>query len=457
MEFKIQEGCKFHFVGIGGIGMSGLAEILLSSGYQVSGSDLQESDLLEGLRKLGAQIFIGHDAGNLDGIGGVIYSSAVPRENPELAEARSLHLPIISRGEMLAELMDQQKGISVAGTHGKTTTTAMIALCLLEAGANPTVVVGARFEAMKSNARLGGGEWFVAEADESDRSFLKLSPFCAVVTNIDLDHMDEYRDLDDLQRAFEKHLNRTSAEGLVVACADDAGVEAILKKLHHRVITYGLESGADVCARQLKLEWRRSSYDCYEGGACLGRIQLGVPGRHNVLNSLAAVAVARRLIQAPFETIQSSLAAFHGVERRFQWKGEKERVWVVDDYGHHPAEVRATLEACKAGGRRIVVVFQPHRYTRTQYAMKELSQCFMDADVLYLMDIYPAGENPIAGVTSEHLAGEIGRHQPVRYLPDEEELLADLKKVTRAGDLVITLGAGDVWKIGEAFLEEENS
>ena len=447
---------SFHFVGIGGIGMSGLAEILLSSGSQVSGSDLQESELLDRLRGLGARIFIGHDAGHLGDVDRVIYSSAVSEENPELARARSLHLPILSRGELLGELMDLQKGISIAGTHGKTTTTAMLGLCLLEAGVDPTVVVGARFEALKSNARLGQGEWFVAEADESDRSFLKLSPFCAVVTNIDLDHMDEYRDLADLQDAFVEHLNSTLAEGLVVACRDDAGVAAILKKLHLRVVTYGLESGADICARQLELEWRRSSYDCYEGDSYLGRIQLGVPGQHNVLNSLAAVAVARNLIQVPFETIQSSLAAFQGVERRLQWKGKKKGVWVVDDYGHHPAEVRATLEACKASGRRIVAVFQPHRYTRTRYAMKELSQCFTGADVLYLMDIYPAGEEPLAGVTSEHLAGEIGRHQLVRYLPGEKELLADLKEETRAGDLLITLGAGDVWKIGEAFLEEEN-
>ena len=456
MVFKVPEGRKFHFVGIGGIGMSGLAEILLSSGYQVSGSDLQESVLLEQLRRRGARIFIGHDEGNLGDVDRVIYSSAVAPENPELAKARSLNVPILSRGELLGELMDPQKGISVAGTHGKTTTTAMIGLCLLEAGVDPTVVVGARFEAMNSNARLGKGEWFVAEADESDRSFLKLSPYCAVVTNIDLDHMDEYRDMADLQGAFVEHLNRIRTEGLVVACADDAGVAAILKKLHLRVVTYGLESGVDIRARQLELEWRRSSYDCYEGDSYLGRIQLGVPGRHNVLNSLAAVAVARQLIQAPFATIQSSLAAFQGVERRLQWKGEKESVWVVDDYGHHPVEIRATLEACKTGGRRIVVVFQPHRYSRTQYVMKELSQCFTDADVLYLMDIYPAGEDPIAGVTSEHLAGEIGWHRTVRYLPDKEELLADLKEETRAGDLLITLGAGDIWKIGEAFLADKN-
>jgi UDP-N-acetylmuramate--alanine ligase len=448
---------KFHFVGIGGIGMSGLAEILLASGFRVSGSDLQQSPLLERLDRLGAEIFSGHAAANLNGVDVLVFSSAVSRENPEVAQARSLDLPILSRGELLAELMGDERGISVAGTHGKTTTTAMIGLCLLKAGVDPTVVVGARFEAIQSNARLGQGEWFVAEADESDRSFLKLSPFCAVVTNIDLDHMDEYRDLADLQETFVEHLNRSQAEGLVVACADDPGVAAILKKLHLRVVTYGLESGADICARQLELEWRRSSYVCYEDGVCLGPIHLGVPGRHNVLNSLAAVAVARQLISAPFETIQSALAAFQGVERRLQWKGEKDNVWVVDDYGHHPTEVRATLEACKAGGRRIVVVFQPHRYTRTQSVMKDLSQCFSNADVLYLMDIYAAGEAPIAGVTSERLAGEISRHQPVNYLSDEEELLAVLEQETRAGDLLITLGAGNVWKIGEAFLEEKRT
>ncbi|MEE2822040.1 MAG: UDP-N-acetylmuramate--L-alanine ligase [Acidobacteriota bacterium] len=447
---------KFHFIGIGGAGMSGLAEILLLSGCEVSGSDLQDSSSLERLRQLGAQVFIGHDSDNLSSVDTVVFSSAVSGGNPELVKARSLCSTVISRGELLADLMNSRKGISVAGTHGKTTTTAMIGLCLLKAGIDPTVVVGARFEVMHSNARLGKGEWFVAEADESDRSFLMLSPFCSVVTNIDLDHMDEYHDLVDLQDAFLKHLNRTATEGLVVACTQDVGVMKILKKLHLRVVTYGLEMEADVCARQLELAWRNASYDCYEDGECLGRIRLGVPGRHNVLNSLAAVAVARKILQVPFEIIQDSLEAFHGVERRLQWKGERGGVWVVDDYAHHPAEIRATLETCKVVGRRIIVIFQPHRYTRTQYVMKELSQCFNDADILYLMDIYPAGEQPIAGVTSEHLAHEIGRFRAVNYLSDEKQLLMDLKEEVRAGDLLITLGAGNVWEIGAAFLEKEN-
>jgi len=293
----------------------------------------------------------------------------------------------------------------------------------------------------------------VAEADESDRSFLRLSPVCSVVTNIGLDHMDEYRDLEDLQEAFLEHLNQTALEGLVVACGEDVNLAPVLKKLHRRVVTYGLEPETGMCAQRLELGWLKSSYDCYEQGNCLGRIELHVPGRHNVLNSLAAVAVGRQLIEAPFEVIQRSLAAFRGVERRLQWKGEKHSVWVIDDYGHHPAEIRATLGACKMSGRRTVVVFQPHRYTRTQHLMEEMSQCFVDADVLYLMDIYPAGEDPIPGVTSEQLAQGISRHRQVKYLPDTQELLAVLRRETKAGDLLLTLGAGNVWKIGEAYLE----
>ncbi len=450
---SVAELRKFHFVGIGGIGMSGLAELLLRDGCEVSGSDLEGSALVDRLRQMGARISIGHDARNLEEAEAVVFSSAVPPNSPELVAARNRQLPVISRGEMLAELMGEKKGITIAGTHGKTTTTSMIALMLLEVGLEPTIVIGARFEAIGGNARLGEGEWFVAEADESDRSFLRLSPVCSVVTNIGLDHMDEYRDLEDLQQTFLEHMNQTARDGLVVACGEDVNLGPVLKKLHRRVVTYGLEPETDICARQLELGWLQSSYDCYEQGNCLGQIELHVPGRHNVLNSLAAVAVGRQLIEAPFEVIQRSLAAFRGVERRLQWKGEKHSVWVIDDYGHHPAEIRATLEACKMGGRRTVVVFQPHRYTRTKHLMEEMSQCFVDTDVLYLMDIYPAGENPIPGVTSEQLARGIGRHRQVKYLPDTQKLLAVLRRETKAGDLLLTLGAGNVWKIGEAFLE----
>lgn len=451
---QLEKKRKFHFVGIGGIGMSGMAEILLCSGCEVSGSDLKDSPLLKRLRAIGARISIGHDASNLGAAEAVIFSSAVPEENPELAAARNRGLPIMPRGQLLAQLMHLKKGITVSGTHGKTTTTSMIALILLEASLDPTMLIGAQLEAIGSSARLGKGEWFVAETDESDRSFLMVSPLCTVVTNIDLDHMDEYQDLGDLQQAFLEHMRRVPVGGLVVACADDSNLTPILKKLHRRVITYGLGPGADIFAQRLELTWLRSSYQCYEKDRCLGAIELSVPGRHNVLNSLAALAVGLRVVKVPFELIQRSLATFRGMERRLQWKGEKDGVWVIDDYGHHPAEVRATLKACKMSGRRTVVVFQPHRYSRTYHLMGEMSRCFADADALYLMDIYPAGEKPIPGVNSERLAQEIARYRGVKYLPDREELLADLRREAVAGDLLLTLGAGDVWEIGEAFLEQ---
>ncbi|MDA2931153.1 UDP-N-acetylmuramate--L-alanine ligase, partial [Acidobacteria bacterium AH-259-O06] len=305
-----------------------MAEILLCSGREVSGSDLKDSPLLKRLRAMGARISIGHDASNLGEAEAVIFSSAVPAENPELAAARNRGLPIMPRGQMLAELMHLKKGITVSGTHGKTTTTSMIALILLEAGVDPTILIGAQLEAIGSSARLGKGEWFVAETDESDRSFLMLSPLCTVITNIDLDHMDEYQDLGDLQQAFLEHMHRVPVGGLVVACADDSNLTPVLKKLHRPVITYGLGPGADIFAQRLELTWLRSSYQCYEKDQCLGAIELSVPGRHNVLNSLAALAVGLRLIKAPFELIQRSLAAFRGAERRLQWKGEKDGVWV---------------------------------------------------------------------------------------------------------------------------------
>ena len=446
---------KIHFVGIGGVGMSGIAQILLQSGCDVSGSDLNESPLIEHLRSLGARIFIGHEASHLGQAQAVVFSSAVAGENPELEDARSGGLPLIHRGQMLAMLMEFRKGISICGTHGKTTTTALVSQLLGDAGLDPTVVVGARLQTLGSNARLGQGEWMVAEADESDRSFLELSPDWVVITNIDLDHMDEYRDMDDLGQAFLQHMNSVPAQGQVIACGDDPGLSALLKKVHRPVITYGLNPGTDFRAQEAELSWVKSSFDCWERDQLLGRIELPVPGRHNLLNALAAVAVGQ-MLKVPFSVVQQSLAAFQGAERRLQWKGEKEGVWVVDDYGHHPAEVRVTLEACSKAGRRLVVVFQPHRYSRTQHLMGELDSCFADADQLYLMDIYPAGEPPIPGVTSEALARRISRRREVTYLGSRRELLDSLREETQPGDLLLTLGAGDVWEIGEAFLEQRN-
>ncbi|MEE8160887.1 MAG: UDP-N-acetylmuramate--L-alanine ligase, partial [Acidobacteriota bacterium] len=400
-------------------------------------------------------MFIGHEASHLGPAQAVVFSRAVSGDNPELEAARSGGLPLIHRGRMLAMLMDFRKGISICGTHGKTTTTALISLLLRDAGLDPTVVIGARLQTMGSNARLGQGEWMVAEADESDRSFLELSPDWVVITNIDLDHMDEYRDLDDLGQAFLQHMNSVPAQGQVIACADDPRLSALLKKVHRPVITYGLNPGADFRAQKADLSWVKSSFDCWERDQLLGRIELPLPGRHNLLNSLAAVAVGQTL-KVSFSVIQQSLAAFQGAERRLQWKGEKEGVWVIDDYGHHPAEVRATLEACGQAGRRLVVVFQPHRYSRTQHLMGEWGSCFAEADQLYLMDIYPAGEPPIPGVTSEALARRISRHREVTYLGSRRELLESLREKTQPGDLLLTLGAGNVWEIGEAFLEQGN-
>ena len=443
---------SFHFVGVGGVGMSGLAEILIRSGHQVSGSDLKESRSLLDLRSLGVRIFIGHNSANLGQAQAVVYSSAVPHENPELIAARDLGLPILHRGRMLAELIRFKKAICVCGTHGKTTTTSIIATLLLDAGLDPTVLIGAKLESIGSNARLGQGEWAVAEADESDRSFLMLSPLWSVVTNIDNDHMDEYQDLEDLQKSFLEYMHRVPFHGRVVACLDDSRLADLLKKVHRPVITYGIESTADIRARGLQLGWLKSGCDCYEHGQLLGHIELAIPGRHNVLNCLAAVAVGRAL-SIPFELIQRSFGAFRGVERRLQWKGEKDGVWVVDDYAHHPAEIQASLQTCKTAGRRTVVVFQPHRYSRTQHLMKEMSRCFADANLLYLMDIYPAGEEPVAGVSSSALAQEISRYRPVNHLSNRENLLESLGKETETGDLLVTLGAGNVWEIGEEFLE----
>lgn len=446
---------KVHFVGMGGIGMSGIAEILLSQGYIVSGSDLKDTPLLERLHRLGATVSIGHRAESVAEAETVVFSSAVSRDNPELLAARRRGLQVFSRGQMLAELMRTKQGISIAGTHGKTTTTSMIAVILLEADLDPTLLIGARLPAVGSNARAGQGSWLLAESDESDRSFLLLSPFCTVVTNIDLDHMDEYEDLADLQQAFLTHMQRVPQNGLVIACRDDPHLSTVLKKIHRPMITYGLGRGADISAQKLDLSWPRSVYQCYEGGNCLGKIELDAPGFHNVVNSLAAVAVGLRILELPFSVIQQALAKFQGPERRLQIKGEKHGVCVIDDYAHHPQEVRAALKACRMAGRRTVAVFQPHRYSRTQQLMEELSRCFVDADVLYLTDIYSAGEAPLPNVTGERLAQQIRRHRQVRYLPDRQQLLTALQKESSADDLLITMGAGDVWEIGEAFLAKD--
>ncbi len=361
-----------HFVGIGGVGMSGIAEVLLTLGYRVTGSDARRSDTVERLERLGAKVYLGHEAAHVEGAHVVVYSSAVARDNVEVQAARQRGVPVIGRAEMLAELMRLKYGIAIAGTHGKTTTTSMVAAVLGAGGFDPTVVVGGRVHGLGANARLGQGEFLVAEADESDGSFLKLSPTIAVVTTVDAEHLDHYADLDAIVAAFLTFVNKVPFYGAAVVCLDDPNIQRMIPRIEKRVVTYGLEAGADLMARRLSFAEMRSEFEAVHRGKSLGPVTLQVPGRHNVLNALAAAAVGLDL-EMPFDKIQTALASFAGVQRRFQIQGEAQGVLVVDDYGHHPAEIRATLAAAKAGfDRRVITVFQPHRYSRTQHLLQRL-------------------------------------------------------------------------------------
>ncbi|HSR66624.1 MAG TPA: UDP-N-acetylmuramate--L-alanine ligase [Acidobacteriota bacterium] len=451
---------RFHFIGVGGVGMSGIAEVLLRAGFEVSGSDLNDGPLLHSLRDLGARIAIGHAADNLGEAQVVVLSSAIPESNPERAEARRRGLPRVHRSHLLAELMRYREGITVTGTHGKTTTTSMLACILIEWGADPTVLNGARLPLMQSNARLGQGRLLLAEGDESDRSFLRFFPVHTVVTNIDRDHMEAYRDFDELKQAFLRHMQRIPFYGTVVLCADDPVLAALSENVHTRLITYGLGSrteaydsgaGIDCRARKVRFEGLRSSFELLWRGKVQGTVELQVPGRHNVLNSLGALALAMRL-GCGFEEARQALARFSGAERRLQSKGERQGVWVVDDYGHHPTEIRATLQALRTLGRRLVVVYQPHRYTRTRDLMEETAVCFDHDGPLFLMDIYAAGQEPIEGVSSQVLAQRIADRRQVTYVAAGDDLQAKLRDTLRPGDVLLTLGAGDVYKVGEEFL-----
>ena len=444
----------FHFVGVGGVGMSGIAEILLRQGYHVSGSDQNCSELVKRLQQLGARIEIGHRESNLGQAQAVVYSSAIPPSNPELEGAKRLGLPLVHRAEMLAELMRFKKGITITGTHGKTTTTSMVAAILVQASLDPTVVVGARVPALDGNARLGAGDYFVAEADESDRSFLRLHPTYSVITNIDCDHMDEYEDLNDLEETFLQHMRTIPFYGKLVVCSDDPNLLRVMRNVHSPVITYGLKSSAEFCADNIRHRGFQTDYRVLRSGEPVGEIRLSLAGHHNILNSLGATALGVTL-DIPFDAIQQSLAQFAGPERRLERKGEKHGILVLDDYGHHPAEIKASLEACAQFERRILLVFQPHRFTRTLHLREALAHSFGAADRLYLLDIYAAGEEPIEGVTSEQLAELIAEHRQVRYIASREEMSEVLAVESKPGDLVLTMGAGDVWKIGETFLEEE--
>jgi UDP-N-acetylmuramate--alanine ligase len=445
-----------HLVGIGGIGMSGIAEVLLTLGYRVSGSDLRRGELIERLERLGAKVFIGHEPGHVEGAHVVVYSSAVSPDNVEVQVARQRGIPVIPRAEMLAELMRLKYGIAVAGTHGKTTTTSMVAAVLAAGGLDPTVVVGGRIQGRGENARLGQGEFLVAEADESDGSFLKLSPTIAVVTTIDAEHLDHYRDLDAVRAAFRDFANKVPFYGAAVLCLDQPSIQQLIPEVERRMITYGIDSGADITARRLSFSGVSSRFEVLHRGRPLGPCSLRVPGAHNVQNALAAVAVALDL-EVPFPVVVQALSAFTGVERRFQLRSEVDGVLVVDDYGHHPAEIRATLAAAKAGfDRRVITVFQPHRYTRTLYLRQEFLTAFYQADVLLVMDIYPAGETPIPGVHARGLAEGIAAHghREVHYMDGDRPAVLDwLVANTRPGDLVLTLGAGDVGQLAAALVE----
>lgn len=444
-----------HFVGIGGVGMSGLAQILLASGQPVSGSDLKENRFTDLLARRGAIIFRGHHPAHLrPEVERVIISSAVPRDNPEVQEAERRGLPVWKRGQLLAELMSPKRGIAVAGAHGKTTTTAMIALILVAGGLDPTAAVGGYVPILGSNARYGSSPLFVAEADESDGSFLLLSVEIAVATNVEDDHLDHYGSLEEIVKAFRRFLGQVKPSGTAVLCAEDPILRELAEGLKVSPLTYGFREGSDFQARAVELRGLGSAFKVYHRGKPLGALELGVPGKHNVLNALAALAVGWHL-GLPLGSVQEGLAGFRGVERRFQILGGNGHIWVVDDYAHHPTEIRATLAAaCQVGARRMVVVFQPHRYTRTRFLYRQLGEALQKADVVIINDIYAAGETPLPGVTSELIVRSLreGGHPAVHYLPTAAETLEFLQKNCRPGDLVLTIGAGDVYRVGEALV-----
>ncbi len=446
-----------HFVGIGGIGMSGIAELLLNLGYKVSGSDLQSSDLTARLKGLGGTIFKGHAAENVKGADVVVVSSAIDADNPEIQAARQSSIPVIPRAEMLAELMRLKYSIAIAGAHGKTSTTSIVASVLAQGGLDPTVVIGGKLKSIGSNAVLGQGDFIVAEADESDGSFLKFSPTIAVVTNIDKEHLDFYADLDAIKTVFLNFLDRIPFYGLAVLCLDNEPVQDLIPRLQKRYTTYGMSSQADFQIRDVQFEQQKSRFTVYHQGQKMGMIKLNLPGIHNVCNATASIVVGVEL-DIGFDQIKTALETVEGVQRRLEIKGETDGVTVIDDYGHHPTEIKVTLEAIEENwpDRRTVVVFQPHRYSRTRALFNEFSRAFYQSDVLVVMPIYAASEKKIEGVSSEKLCEEIKAHghKEVIYADGFKAALACLKKTVQPGDVLLTLGAGDVWKVGEKFLNK---
>jgi UDP-N-acetylmuramate--alanine ligase len=454
LSYTALEKAKFHFIGIGGIGMCGLAELLHNIGAVVTGSDANENANTERLKDMGVRVYKGHAAENIGEANVVVYSSAIAASNPEMMQARAQEVPLIPRAEALAEIMRLKRGIAVAGTHGKTTTTSLISSIFLEAGQSPTIVVGGRFEKIKSTALLGTGEWLIAEADESDGSFNKLSPEIAVITNIDSDHMDHFKTFENLRKAFLDFAYRIPFYGMIVVCGDDPDVRELFSNFSKRIVFYGFDPKNDYIIEGEKGQYSIYKNDINQGlKTKLGQLKLNISGKHNALNATASL-IAAMAAGIDFEMCAHGLEKFEGVDRRFQFKGEYDQIKVYDDYGHHPTEVRATLQAFreKFEKNRLVVYFQPHRYSRTEHCWQDFKTCFTQADVLFLGDIYSAGEAPIPGITSEKLLAEI-KHDHSQHSPKDEQQLNNILKELKPGDVFITLGAGDGWKLGLDVLE----
>lgn len=449
---------KIHFVGIGGIGMSGIAEVLYNMGYTVTGSDIKESETVKRLKSFGIKVFIGHSRDNIDNTDVVVYSSAVKQDNPELIKAKSLGIPVIPRAEMLAELCRLKYSILVAGAHGKTTTTSLIATALTDAGFDPTIVIGGKLKSIGTNAKLGQGEFLVAEADESDGSFLKLTPAVAVITNIDREHLDYFKTLRKIKKAFLEFGNKVPFYGVSILCRECRHVRDLIPHLTRRYVTYGFDEGSDFRAGNIEYLSPKVSFEAFYRGKSLGRFAITVPGKHNVLNALATIAAAKEL-SIPLERVKESLENFTGIGRRFEFKGEKRGIKFYDDYGHHPTEIKAVLKtAVWLKPQRLCVIFQPHRYTRTRDLMEQFIHVFKETlrkkDCLFLMDIYPAGEPPIEKVSGEVLYEKLkNAGVNIIFNPDKEKIKDDILGELKQGDVVFTVGAGDVYKIGESLIE----
>ena len=451
----LQKIRKFHFIGIGGAGMSAIAKVLLEMGYQVSGSDLVKSESTLKLEQYGAVVYVGHEGKNLGEAEAAVVSTAIPHSNPELAAARQKGIPVYHRSDMVAALMQDRFGIAIAGAHGKTTTTSMVSLVLEHGELDPTIIIGGELKAIGGNSKLGRSNYLVAEADESDGSFVKLSPKVAIVTNIENDHMDYYGTMENILTAFREFLHKLPQDGLAILCFDNGYIRDMATELKRPYISYAIDEPAEYTAKNIKTQGLNTSFDVYHHGLRLGSVTMQVPGKHNVANALAALIVGLKL-GLPLEKAAIGLSVFSGVKRRFETKGRSNGIWVVDDYAHHPTEISTTLQAAKATNPgRLICVFQPHRYTRTKFLRNEFGIAFPAADLLILTDVYSAGEAPIHGISGETIKDEVERQssQDVVYIKNKEDIVPYLTKIVRSGDLVITMGAGNVYTVGEELIK----